>query len=908
MKRYSMKWHALRLHELTKDLETDSKVGLDESEAVQRLQKFGLNQLKEKHESIFEALLEPFTEPMMLLLIATGIIYSLFGEPRDALAIFIIIAIIGIVEFLEERRTEKSIRALKRLATPLTKVIRGSREKKVISTEIVPGDLIALEAGDKIPADARLADSVNLRVEESALTGESIPVEKRSDIIVEDKATVSKMKNMVFAGTTVVHGKGKAIVVATGMNTEMGKIAGLVQTVEEKPTPLQEKMKQLTVWFVVVSLSLCVVVVALGVFQGEHFIQMLLFGLSLAVATIPEDLPIILTVILVLGVRRMAKHRALVKKMHSVETLGSTTTICSDKTGTLTQNKMRVTLIHSDGEMTKPHETEGSHIPKSVSVALKIGVLCNDVAIQQDKTGHVEIIGDPMEKALIDAASEFGIEVQNVRNKNKLLTEISFDSKRKLMTTVHQAEGEPPQAYTKGAPEMLLEKCGYIFCDGEAKLLEKSEKESILKTNEKMASQGLRVIGTAFKSLEAKNMPLEQEVIEKNLVFAALLGMIDPPRGEVKEAIAKCHQAGVRTIMITGDHKLTALAIAKELDLSQENRMLSGQELDEISDIALEKAVKDVDIYARVSPEHKLRVVRALKKNGEVVAMTGDGINDAPALKQADIGISMGETGTDVAREASAMVLADDNFATIVRAVEEGRRIFGNLRKAVMCYASSKIAVLGIALAIVLLGFPLPFLPIQIILMEVLTDIIISTAFEDEVPEIDFMRQPPHKRGGFVFSKKQQLRIIIQALTIILGVLFIYIFTLNQGFPLEKARTMAFATALFSLVFLAFNSRSDTRTLFKIGFLSNKNLAIFGFAALVIGTIAIQIPSLQIFFKTVALTPTDWILVLVSAFSVTFWVEIGKILRESNITYLFGGMKHKNKTAVFSGRSRNIDL
>ncbi|MFW9970970.1 MAG: cation-translocating P-type ATPase [Candidatus Odinarchaeota archaeon] len=875
-----MNWHSLQLKEIIQGLETNSKQGLDEREVVQRIQKFGLNQLEEKKESIFKKILEPFTEPMMLLLIGTGIIYSLLGELSDSIAIFIIIAIIGLVEFLEEWRTEKAIHALKRTVTPLTKVIRNSREKRVLSIEIVPGDLIVMDVGDIIPADARLIEVVNLRMEESTLTGESIAVDKNSDLIVEDKTIISEMKNMVFAGTSVVHGKGKGIVVNTGMNTEMGKIAELVQNVEEEPSPLQKRMKQLTFWFLLVSLSLCSVVVALGIFQGEGFIQTLLFGLSLAVATIPEDLPIILIVILVFGVRRMAKHRALVKKLHSVETLGSTTIICSDKTGTLTQNKMRVVLVYSDGKMTKLIESNEKDILESVRFAFKIGVLCNDAIIQQNKVGRVEILGDPMEKALIDLSYEFGIEAQSIRNKNKLLTEFSFDSQRKLMTTIYQVEDKTIQVFTKGAPEMLIDKCDYVFCDGKIISLEKKEKEDILLANEDIARQGLRVIGTAFKSLNVKNISLDQDLIEQDLVFVALFGMIDPPRKEAKGAIAKCHQAGIKIKMITGDHKLTALTIAKELELSQKNIILSGQELDVMNEKDFEKVVKDIDIYARVSPEHKLRIVRALKKNGEVIAMTGDGINDAPALKQADIGIAMGKTGTDVAREASTMVLSDDNFATIVRAVEEGRKISVNLQKAVICYISYKMAVLGIALTIILFQFPLPFLPIQIILMEVLSDVIISTAFESEVPEADLMKHPPRKPGEFVLSKKQQFRIMIQALIIIMGILFIYVFTLNQGFSLERARTVAFATTLFSLVFLIFNSRSDTQSLFEIGFLSNKNLTIFGLTALTIGILSIQIPFFQTIFKTVALTPPEWMLILISSFLMTFWIEIIKIIRK----------------------------
>lgn len=873
-----LKWHSLQPQEVVQQLGTDPEHGLGDDDAKRRLEKFGSNQLKEKEESLVETLLEPFTEPTMILLIVTGIVYSFFGEPRDAVAIFTIIAIIGFVEVYQERRAEKSIHALKKLTTPLAKLIRDSRERKVLSTEIVPGDLIILEAGDKVPADARLIEAINLRVEESLLTGESSSVEKDAATALEDRAIASERRNMVFAGTTVVHGKAKAIIVATGMRTEMGKIAGLMQEVKEKPTPLQEKMKQLTGWFVLVSLSLCAIVVIGGLVQGDGFIQTVLFGLSLAVATIPEDLPIILTVILVMGVRRIAKRHALIKKMYSVETLGSATVICADKTGTLTQNRMTVVSVYTDNKTMKLSEIKDvKMLSQTIDAAFKIGVLCNDARIERSNTGSMEFVGDPTEKALIVAAYEAGMDINEIRADNRQVAEYSFDNKRKLMSTVYMDVNKKQWVFTKGAPEELLSRSSHILHDGEVKKLSEEDKEKVLDANVDMAKDGLRVIGVGFKALEAEETSSESEDVEHNLVFVALIGMVDPPREDAKMAISECQSAGIKIVMITGDQKFTALAIANELGLDHDRRVLTGQELDEMGEEELEKVVRDVDVYARVSPEHKLMIVRALKKSGEVVAMTGDGINDAPALKEADIGIAMGETGTDVAREASAMVLADDDFATITEAIKEGRAIFDNLKKAIAYYTSSKVAVLAIGLTTVLLGLPLPLLPIQIILMEALTDLIASMSFEAEIPEADLMKRPPQKRGGFVFSRKQQLRIFVQGFIIVASVLFVYTFILNQGLPLEEARSAAFATTLFSIVFLAFNSRSETRPLFRLGLLSNKNIVAFGLLALIAAVLAVQLPPLQPFFKTATLTPLNWTLILAMSFLSSIWIEIGKI-------------------------------
>jgi Ca2+-transporting ATPase len=867
-----LEWHNLDASKVSEALQSSPDDGLTDSEAKTRLEKQGPNELEEEEENLLETILEPFKEPMMLLLIATGIIYSIFGEPSDAVAIFIIIAIIGLVEVVQERRAENSIKALKSLTAPIVNVVREGREHRVSSSDLVSGDLVLLEAGDRVSADIRLVESVNLRAEESTLTGESIPAEKDASQIFEASMPLAERSNMVYSGTTIVHGKGRGLVVATAMGTEVGRIAGLVKESGDKQTPLQKQMSRLTGWFAVGSLSVCMVVVLAGIVKGQPFIDMLLYGLSLAVSTIPEDLPIILTIILVLSVRRMAKQNALVKRLYSVETLGSTTIICSDKTGTLTQNKMTAKTIQVEGvTLNLPEDKLGPN----VLLALNAGALCSDVRLERGINGFT-LVGDPTEKALVEAALHSGVDVIGSRGVEPMIGEFSFDNERKLMSTVHSMPDKRLRVYTKGAPEAVLSRCTRVVKDTRIIQLGEDEKARFLEENTGLAGRGLRVIAIAYREL-GREVVLTQNDVERDLAFIAFVGLMDPPRPEVKAAISECREAGIRTVMITGDHPLTASAVARDLDLSHNPVTLTGRDINSMDDHGLSEAVTRADIYARVTPENKLRIVQALKSRGEVVAMTGDGVNDAPALREADIGVAMGETGTDVAREAAAMVLADDNFATIVEAVREGRRVFDNLNKAITYYISTKIAVLGIAIASVALGLPLPLAPIQIILMEVLTDVVASTSFEAEAPESDLMRRPPRRRGGFASSRAQQVRVAVQGLSIVAGVLLLFYYILSYG-SIDRARTVAFAATLFSIVFLAFNSRSNRESFLSKDLFANRNMALTGLASLLVAVLAIELPSFQGVFKTVPLTLLEWGLIICVSLAASIWIEVGKLL------------------------------
>ena len=865
-------------------LETNAETGLDEVESGRRMQQFGPNQLEEKEESLIEEILEPFKEPMMILLIITGILYSFLGEPQDAIAIFTIIVIIGIVETIQERRAESAVKRLKITIKPRAKCIRNGRERVLAGTELVPGDLILLEAGDQVPADARLVDALDLETGEAALTGESTAVEKDPYATIKENAVIGDQQSMAFFGTTVMRGKASAIVVATGMRTELGKIAKAVQEAEESPTPLQQKMKQLTLWFVLISVILCALVVIVGIVKGEPPLDVILFGLSLAVSTIPEDLPIILIVCLVIGVRRMAKRHALIKRLYAVETLGTTTVICTDKTGTLTQNKMTVTDIFAGGATTKLGRSK-SGIPAIASMVLKIGCLSNNARIEHPATESVEVIGDPTETALIQACIDQGLDPLALSKQFTRLGEVPFDRKRKRMSVIcKSATTAEIHVYMKGASESLIS-CSTRWMPG-TKLdaivpIDDEARTMILDTQKSMASAGLRVLSVGYKPLESFQTTKDTPTIEQGIIFVGLVGMADVPRAEANPAIAECIQGGVKVVMITGDHKDTAIAIAKAVGIDGKQKALTGEELDGMSDLQLENTIKDISVFARVVPEHKLRIVRAFKKHGDIVAMTGDGINDAPALKEADIGVAMGASGSDVARDAAAMVLADDNFATIVYAMKEGRRIFDNVKKALRYYIASKIAVMATAIIATIVGLPIPLLPIQIILMEVLTDIVASSAFQSEVPEPDVMARPPRIKGVFVLDRRTQARVFANGVTVASGVLVVFSATFTSGGTVEKARTMAFATLVLAIIFLAVNNRSEKRPLFRLGMISNRNMLVSGVLGFGVTFIAIMLPPLQPLFKTVTLGAMDWLFIFLAAAISTFWNEIPKLFNKN---------------------------
>ncbi|MDO8578905.1 MAG: HAD-IC family P-type ATPase [Dehalococcoidales bacterium] len=686
-------WYKLDVPEVISGLNT-GRDGLKSQEAKRRFAEFGPNELVEKHKiSPWAIFFEQFKNFLIIILLIAAVLSAFLGEVADAIVIFVIVVFAAGLGFIQEYRAERAMDALKRMASPLATVIREGKEIELPSRELVPGDIILLQTGDSIPADSRVIEAVNLKLSEAALTGESEPVEKNI-VPLPDASAVGDRKNMVYMGTSVAYGRGTGVVTSTGMATEFGKIAAMLQDVEEEKTPLQVNLDKVGKWIAIAALSLTFALAVVGVFRGHSLIEMFIWAVSLAVAAVPEALPAVVTISLAIGVQRMVKRHALVRKLPAVETLGCTTVICSDKTGTLTQDQMTVRKIYTDGNSMEVsgvgYEPKGNFLLEgkaiealknaNVEMLLRIGDLCNDShLVLEEEEKRWLIKGDPTEGALLVAAAKAGLVHEEERRRYPRVSEIPFSSETKMMTTVHRVDGSRHVAYSKGAPEIILEHCQNVYQSGQVIALAMPEKEKLLGAAQSMASEGLRVLGLAYKPI-AK----EGEAVDRELIFVGMVGMIDPPRPEVKEAIKVCKAAGIKSVMITGDHKLTAMAIARELGLFNNGLALTGAELDNLNEKEFEDVVEKVEVYARVSPAHKLRVVEALAKKGHVVAMTGDGVNDAPALKKADIGIAMGISGTDVSKEAADMVLTDDNFASIVAAVEEGRGLYDNIKKYLM--------------------------------------------------------------------------------------------------------------------------------------------------------------------------------------------------------------------------------
>jgi Ca2+-transporting ATPase len=852
-------WHARPVSDAVVSLQTNAAAGLSQSEARSRLSRYGPNRLRPvKRESFFEEYLEELREPMILLLLVTGILYSILGTLADAITIFAIIFTLVALEVVNEQRAGKAIDALRELAEPTAAVLRDGRRQEVAAEALVPGDLLMLEAGRRIPADARLVESNRLAVSEASLTGESVPVDKEASVVLPADAPLAERRNLVFAGTTVVRGRGTAILVATGMGTELGRIAKLAQEVEEPKTPLQVAMADLTKYLVFVAVGFSILVPVLGwlLANGEPR-TMVLTGLSLAFVTIPEELPILITMVLALGAFRLSRRHAIAKRLRAVETLGAVTVIATDKTGTLTENRMEVSR----------------YLPEDARPALlEAAVLCND-AVLDGGAG----LGDPLEIALLRAAASDGMDVPAYRETHPVRDEFSFDNERKRMSVV-VTEDRGLRVVVKGAPEALLAVCRYRWTAGGVRTLTDADRLLIQTSASALAGSGQRVLGLGEKRMSAG--PLAEAQVESDLTFLGLIGLADPPRPEARPSIEACRAAGVRPIMVTGDHPLTAQAIAAQIGLGGD-RVVTGSELDGISDAQLQETVREVSIYARTTPEHKLRIVRALHANGERVAVTGDGINDAPALAAADIGVAMGETGTDVAREAADLVLADDNFATIVEAVSEGRILFVNLRKAVRYYLACKVAVVAISLLPVLLGVPIPFAPIQLIVLELFMDLAASATFVAEPPEADLMHQPPRDPHTRFMDRSMVLGIAASAGGLFLAVSIAYLLTFYSGAGLAAARTTAFVTWLLGHVFLALNLRSEREPLFRIGPLTNPLMVLWGAAAILFAVFASLTPGIQDVLRTTALSLGQWGLALALALLGTFWIEIHKWLVRS---------------------------
>ncbi|HOK63077.1 MAG TPA: HAD-IC family P-type ATPase, partial [Soehngenia sp.] len=723
-----MNWYDKSVDEVLKELNVDPSKGLDTESAKERLEKYGANELKEeKGKSFFKKLLAQFSDFLVLILIAAALVSFFIGETQDAIVIIAIVIVNAMLGLYQEGKAEKALEALKKMASPTAKVIRDGKTVEIDSRELVPGDIVILETGDIVPADLRIIDSKNLKIEEASLTGESVAVEKDASKVLEGEVALGDRVNMAYMSTIVTYGRGKGIVVGTGADTEIGKIATMIQTYEDEATPLQKKLNQLGKILGIATILICIVVFADGLIQGRDPLEMFMVSVSLAVAAIPEGLPAIVTIVLAIGMNKMVKRNAIVKKLLAVETLGATSVICTDKTGTLTQNEMTVVKIYTNdkvidvegvgyepkGDFKLGEEKISPLDDKNVQSLLLMGALVNDAELVENG-GQYKIVGDPTEGALVTLAAKGGIDVDSLNEKYPRIQEIPFDASRKMMTTFHEGYFEDKiTAITKGAPDLLIQKCSHILLNGEVVPFTEELKKKVLDTNINFSKQALRVLAVAYKVFDKLPDNLDPENIEKDMIFVGLSGMIDPLRPEAKEAIKLCKKAGIDIKVITGDYKETAFAIARDLGLVEsEDEAMMGEELNKISDEELREVVKRVKVFARVSPEHKVRIVNALKENGEITAMTGDGVNDALAIKKADIGISMGITGTDVAKNTADMILTDDNFASIVSAVEEGRIIFSNIKKFVFFLLSCNIGeILLVFLSIAVFNWPIPLLP-----------------------------------------------------------------------------------------------------------------------------------------------------------------------------------------------------
>ncbi len=875
-------WHMLAISHTFEKLESQDK-GLSRAEAAARLAKYGPNELQAaRRVSPWEILLEQFKNVLILILLAATAISLFLGHGLESIVIAVIVLFAVLLGFIQEYRAERAIEALKQMAAPTATVLRDGEEVEIPARDLVPGDVILLHTGDRVPADARLIEAVNLQVEEAALTGESVPVEKHTREIPNEDLPIGDRKNMVYAGTAVTYGRGRALVVATGMQTEFGKIARMLQDVESTRTPLQQNLDKVGKTLARAAFVVVAIIVALGLLRGQPFIEMLIFGIALAVAVVPEALPAVVTISLAIGVQKMVKRNALIRRLPAVETLGSTSVICSDKTGTLTKDEMTVRRIFTAGQLFNVsgagYAPEGGfstngRSPVEPSPALRqvliAATLASDTKMVQLPGGGWDIKGDPTEGALVVAAAKAGVQKEAVDSAYPRVHEIPFSSEAKRMTTVHQTDGKLT-SYAKGAPEVILDGCDFVLMDNGPQPLDQAGRALILERAQEMASEALRVLGIAYKP----NATLDSA--ERGMTFLGLVGMIDPPRPEAKAAIEVCAEAGIRPVMITGDHPVTAQAVARELGLLRNgNRVVTGAELEDMSDEQLQRAVEEISVYARVSPAHKLRVVTAWQSRGHIAAMTGDGVNDAPALKKADIGIAMGITGTDVTKEAAAMTLTDDNFASIVAAVEEGRGVFGNIKKYLMYLLSSNIGEIVLMAGSALLGLPLPLTAVQILYVNLATDGLPALALSVDPPEKDLMKRKPRDPRTGIFTRPVVTLMVLGGLWSAIINLGLFTWALNAGKSLEEAMTMTFVSLVLIQFFKAYNFRSDRHSIFNQPF-SNKwlNLAILWELALLF--VIIYVPFLHDAFGTYYLPLVDWLIVGALAVTIVPVLEIAK--------------------------------
>ena len=907
-------WYKLSVEQALSEVGVTTEEGLTSAEAQRRLAQYGPNELQEKPgRSRLEIIWEQFANILTVLLILAAVVSMVLGDWIEAVAILVIVILNGVLGYTQEYRAEQSMAALKKMSVPIVRVRRDGRLAEISARELVPGDVVVLETGNILPADGRVIQSVNLRVEEAALTGESEPVSKDPDLVFDSGLSLGDRKNMVYSGTLVNYGRGEFVVTATGMETELGHIANLIQGVEEESTPLQNRLNRLGGVLAWGALALVTAVIVLGLLRGErNYQELLLTGVSLAVAAVPEALTAVVTIALSLGAQRMLKRHALIRRLPAVETLGSVTIICSDKTGTLTLNRMTVQVLDLANHVfrfTQTDESNRLHLERvagedpipggtpALDLLLISGALNSDATLS-DIDSDAASIGDPTEAALVDAAAQVNLRKPELDRAFPRLAEVPFDSTRKRMTTLHEMPGAavelPPSlapiwqrlyettdarapyvAFTKGAIDGLLDISPMLWIDGQITPLDDEWRQRIMSAHDDMAAKGMRVLGVALRPWESPPDEKTEKSLEQDLILLGMVGMIDPPRPEVKEAVAQCKAAGIRPIMITGDHPLTARHIAHQIGISDNENFITGQELDRISPSELEARAKDVSVFARVSPEHKLRLIDVYQKQGNIVSMTGDGVNDAPALKKADIGVAMGITGTDVAKSAAEMVLLDDNFATIVAAVEEGRIIYDNIRRFIKYLLTCNVSEIAVMLIGPFLGMPLPLLPLQILWMNLVTDGLPALALGIEPPEKDVMARPPYSATQSVFGRGMPTFIIVFG--VVLSIL-----ALGTGYGLWADndpgwRTVLFTTLVFSQLGMALSVRSERESLLRTGLLTNKPMLGAILLTIVLQLILIYWAPAQFIFNTTALTARDLGISFATGILVIVLVEIWKV-------------------------------
>ncbi|EJT6153792.1 calcium-transporting P-type ATPase, PMR1-type [Clostridium perfringens] len=867
-------WYKKSKNEILQELDVDEKNGLSSTEALRRLEKYGKNKLEtKKKKTLFKQFLSQLKDVMIYILIIAAIISAFLGEISDALIILLVIIINAVIGVIQESKAEKALDALKELSTPKALVKRDGSLKEILSEDIVPGDIVIIDAGRYIPGDLRLIDTANLKIEESAFTGESVPSEKDASFLPDKEIPIGDQNNMAFMSTLATYGRGVGVVVSTGMNTEIGKIAKMIEQEENDETPLQKKLSELGKILGFLAVGICILIFIISFFQGRDLLEMFLTSISLAVAAIPEGLPAIVAIVLALGVQRMVKKNAIIRKLPAVETLGSVSIICSDKTGTLTQNKMTVTTVYTNDSYIK--ESEFNLNDNESKLLVDCMVLCNDATYSEKSQ-----TGDPTEIALLESPFKLNILKEKLEKEFKRIDEIPFDSDRKLMTTVNLVDDKKARVFTKGALDSILSICNKISINGKLLDFTKEYKAKVLENSNIMSDKALRVLAFAYKDISKENIVLDS--LEKDLVFIGMVGMIDPPRLEVKDSIKLCKSAGITPVMITGDHKNTAFAIANELGIAEDiSQAITGHEIDRFKEEEFNEKIINYRVFARVSPEHKVKIVKAFKSHGNIVSMTGDGVNDAPSLKSADIGVAMGITGTDVSKGASDMILTDDNFSTIVSAVEEGRKIYLNIKKSIVFLLSCNLGEILTLFTAILLNWNSPLQPIHILWVNLITDSFPALALGVDKTKEDVMNNPPRNPKESIFIKSDKIQLIING--VLIGGITLFAFKLGERLyadSLIHAQTMAFVVLSVSQLFLSLSLRSNTKSAFSLGIFSNKYLVYSILLGIFLQVIIISISFIANIFKVTPLLLYDWIVVILVSLIPFAINEILKLFRK----------------------------